>query len=331
MKSRSGTAHIVRTLWLVLAAAGCARLSYAQQVSPDDAVQWLSKIYEATQNLSYSGTFVYQQGQHSESSRIVRRVGTTGSVEKLEALDGAPREVLRTDDAVKCYLPSQRIVKVYKRGHKRAFPALLPARIDALEHHYWIKKGEINRVAGYECQLIELEPKDDYRYGYRLWADVRTGMLLKAVTVNSEGKTLEQFTFTQLTIGPVSSSEVRAPQTAADWSVEDANVTPVNVEAAGWSVAPGIPGFAKVAEVKRNLHRTRQVDQVVYSDGLAAISVFIEPETPGRKTRPMGLSSMGAINIYTRRVADHLVTVVGEAPANSVRKIADTVQFHAPK
>ena len=331
MKSWSGTAHLVRTLWLVLAAAGCARLSYAQQGSPDDAVQWLSKIYQATQNLSYSGTFVYQQGQHSESSRIVRQVGAKGSIEKLEALDGAPREVLRTDDAVKCYLPSRRIVKVYKRGHKRAFPALLPARIDALEHYYWINKGEINRVAGYECQLIELKPKDDYRYGYRLWADVRTGMLLKAVTVNSEGKMLEQFTFTQLTIGPVSSSEVRAPQTSADWRVEDADTTPVNVEAEGWSVAPDIPGFTKVVEVKRKLHQSGLVDQVVYSDGLAAISVFIEPETPGRKMRLMGLSSMGAINIYTRRVADHLVTVVGEAPASSVRKIADTVQFHAPK
>jgi len=331
MRYRAGTAFFVRTVWLVLATAGCARLSHAQQASPEDAVQWLGKIYQATQSLSYSGTFVYQQGEHSESSRIVRSAGPHGSVEKLEALDGAPREILRTDDAVKCYLPSQRIVKVDRRSHKRAFPALLPARIGVLEQHYRIRKGDIYRVAGYECQLIELEPKDNYRYGYRFWADVRTGMLLKAVTLNSEGKALEQFTFTQLAIGPVASSELRAPQTNANWRVEDADVTPVDVEAAGWSIAPGIPGFAKVVEVKRKLHQTGQVDQVVYSDGLAAISVFIEPETPGREMRPLGLSSMGAINIYTRRVADHLVTVVGEAPAGSVRKIADAVRFHAPK
>jgi sigma-E factor negative regulatory protein RseB len=332
MSRSPGAALLARTLWLVLATTSCTGVARAQQTSSDDAVQWLSKIYKATQNLSYTGTFVYQQGEHSETSRIVRSVGAQGSVEKLEVLDGAPREVLRTDDAVKCYLPGRRTVKVDRRvPHQRAFPALLPAQIGALEEHYTISKGETTRVAGYECQAILLTPKDNLRYGYKLWADAQTGMLLKAVTLDEAGKPIEQFTFTQLAIGPVPRSEVRPPQTPANWHVEDADVMPVNLEATGWSVSPDIPGFKKVVEVKRKLHQTRQVDQVVYSDGLAAVSVFIEPETGGGKTRRMGLSSMGAINIYTRRVADHLVTVVGEAPARSVRRIADTVQFRAPK
>ena len=331
MSQVPGAALLARTLWFVLAATSCAGIAHAQSASSDEAVQWLGKIYTATQNLSYTGTFVYQQGEHSETSRIVRRVGEHGSVEKLEVLDGAPREVLRTDDAVKCYLPGRRTVKVDRQRHQRAFPALLPARIGALEQHYVISKGEITRVAGYECQAILLTPKDDLRYGYKLWADARTGMLLKAVTLDEAGKPIEQFTFTQLAIGPVSPSEVQPPQTPANWHIEDADVMPLDLEATGWSVAPDIPGFRKVVEVKRRLHQTRQVDQVVYSDGLAAVSVFIEPETGGGKMQRMGLSSMGAINIYTRRVADHVVTVVGEAPARSVRRIADTVQFHAPK
>ena len=331
MSNSSGAALVARTLWFVLATTGCTGIAHAQQSSSDDAVQWLSKIYKATQTLSYTGTFVYQQGEHSETSRIVRRVGEHGSVEKLEALDGAPREVLRTDDGVKCYLPGRRTVKVDRQSQRRAFPALLPAQIGALEQHYVISKGELTRVAGYECQAILLTPKDDLRYGYKLWADAQTGMLLKAVTLDEAGKPIEQFTFTQLAIGPVSPSEVQPPQTPANWHIEDADVMPLDLEATGWSVAPDIPGFRKVVEVKRRLHQTRQVDQVVYSDGLAAVSVFIEPETGGGKMQRMGLSSMGAINIYTRRVADHLVTVVGEAPARSVRRIADTVQFHAPK
>ena len=331
MSNSSGAALVARTLWFVLATTGCTGIAHAQQSSSDDAVQWLSKIYKATQTLSYTGTFVYQQGEHSETSRIVRRVGEHGSVEKLEALDGAPREVLRTDDGVKCYLPGRRTVKVDRQSQRRAFPALLPAQIGALEQHYVISKGELTRVAGYECQAILLTPKDDLRYGYKLWADAQTGMLLKAVTLDEAGKPIEQFTFTQLAIGPVSPSEVQPPQTPANWHIEDADVMPLDLEATGWSVAPDIPGFRKVVEVKRRLHQTRQVDQVVYSDGLAAVSVFIEPETGGGKMQRMGLSSMGAINIYTRRVADHVVTVVGEAPARSVRRIADTVQFHAPK
>lgn len=323
------TALLVRTMCVVVAATW-ASVAQAQQPAPDDAVQWLGKIYQATQHLSYTGTFVYQQGDHSETSRIVRRVGSHGSIEKLEALDGAPREVLRTEDEVKCYLPDRQTVKVDRRGDRRAFPALLPAQIDALEEHYTITKGEITRVAGYECQAILLAPKDKLRYGYKLWADVATGMLLKAVTLDEQGKALEHFTFTQLSIGPVPLSAVRPPQTPSSWQVEDADVMPVDLAAAGWRVSPDLPGFKKMTEVKRKLHRSRQVDQVVYSDGLAAISVFIEELPRGAKPQRMGLSSLGAINIYTREVADHVVTVVGETPALSVRRIADTVQFHSP-
>ncbi len=315
---------------ILIVAAGWAGIAQAQQSAPDDAVHWLGRIYQATQNLSYTGTFVYQQGGHSESSRIVRRVGSGGSVEKLEALDGAPREVLRTEDEVKCYLPERRTVKIDRRGDRRAFPALLPARIGALEEHYVISKGEITRVAGFECQAILLTPKDELRYGYKLWADLATGMLLKAVTMDENGKALEQFTFTQLAIGPVPLSEVRPPQTPSSWHVEDADVMPVDLKTTGWSVSPDLPGFKKVVEVKRKIHESRQVDQVVFSDGLAAVSVFIElPPRSGKRQR-MGLSSLGAINIYTREVADHVVTVVGDAPVKSVRRIADTVQFHSP-
>ncbi|MGH8735985.1 MAG: MucB/RseB C-terminal domain-containing protein [Burkholderiales bacterium] len=311
-------------------AATWAGIAQAQQAGPGDAVHWLSRINQATRNLSYIGTFVYQQGGHSETSRIVRHVGAHGSIEKLEALDGAPREVLRTEDEVKCYLPERRTVMIDRRGNRRAFPALLPAQIDALEQNYIITMGEIARVAGYECQAILLTPKDDLRYGYKLWADVATGMLLKAVTLDENGSALEQFTFTQLAIGPVPLSKVRSPQTPPSWHVEDADVTPVDLQATGWSVSPDLPGFKRITEVKRRIRESRQVDQVVYSDGLAAVSVFIElPPRVGKRQR-MGLSSLGAINIYTREVADHVVTVLGEAPEISVRRIADTVQFNPP-
>ena len=319
----------LRTMFIVVAASWVG-VAQAQQPAAGDAVQWLGRIYQATRTLSYSGTFVYQQGERSETSRIVRRVGSHGSIEKLEALDGAPREVLRTEDEVKCYLPAKRTVKVDRRGDRRAFPALLPAQIDALEEHYTITLGEITRVAGYDCQAVLLSPKDKLRYGYKLWADVATGMLLKAVTLDEQGKALEHFTFTQLSIGPVPLSDVRAPQTPSNWHVEDADVTPVDLEAAGWSVSPDLPGFKKVTEVKRKLHQSRLVDQVVYSDGLAAVSVFIEQLPRGAKAQRMGLSNVGAINIYTREVANHVVTVVGEAPALSVRRIADTVHFRSP-
>jgi sigma-E factor negative regulatory protein RseB len=329
MNSSPKVALLARAIWIV--AAAWAGIAQAQQAAPDDAVHWLSKIYQATQNLSYTGTFVYQQGSHSETSRIVRRVAANGSIEKLEALDGAPREILRTEDAVKCYLPGRRTVKIDHRSDRRAFPALLPAQIGELEENYIISKGEITRVAGYECQAILLKPKDNLRYGYKLWADVATGMLLKAVTLDEEGRPLEQFTFTQLAIGPVDESEVRPPQTQSGWHIEDADVTPVDLRTTGWRMSPDLPGFKKIVEVQRKIHESRQVDQVVYSDGLAAVSVFIEVSPAVGKHHRTGLSSLGAINIYTREVADHVVTVVGEAPAISVRRVADSVQFQSSR
>jgi sigma-E factor negative regulatory protein RseB len=327
--TRTGVLQIARTLGAAVAAS--ATLAHAQ--TPADALGWLRKIYEATQDLSYSGTFVYQEGDQSETSRIVHVAGRGTALEKLEALDGARREIVRTRDTVRCYLPDIHTVKVDRHGvepreHGRGFPAMLPERLSSLAHNYTITLNGTARVAGYECREVVLRPNDQYRYGYRLWADQRTGMLLKARTFNEHGKTLEQFTFTQLKIGHVRRSEARLRRIPPGWHVEDSTVEPVDLAASGWSVSPDLPGFEKVAEVKRKLRDTQMVDQVVYSDGMAAVSVFIEPLPAGTAgTRP-GLSSTGATNLYTREVADHLVTVIGEAPAISVQRIGDSVEYH---
>ncbi len=137
-----------------------------------DAAGWLRKIYQASQKLSYTGTFVYRQGDRSESSRITRMAGARGDVEKLEALDGVRREVVRIGDEVKCYLPDAKTLKVDRRSQHPSFPALLPAQNSALAEQYVITKEETARIAGYDCQAISLKPRDEFRYGYKLWADI---------------------------------------------------------------------------------------------------------------------------------------------------------------
>jgi sigma-E factor negative regulatory protein RseB len=306
--------------------------AFTQTPGPQDASAWLKKIYYASQTLSYTGTFVYRQGDRSESSRITRLVDAAGDVEKLEALDGMRREVIRNGDEVKCYLPDSKVVKIDRRSKHPSFPALLPAQNAALAEQYSVTKGETARIAGYDCQSILLTPKDEYRYGYKLWADIGTGMLLKARIVNEKGDAVEEFTFTQLAIG--ASNAVRdqlKPTFAAQsraWRIENASVVPVNLAQSGWSIRAVIPGFEKVAEVKRQLRQAQRVNQIVYSDGLAAVSVFIEPMEGQREAVRPGLSSMGAVNIFTRELANHVVTVVGEAPPKTVRQIADHVEYH---
>ena len=314
---------------LVLAAAAGWAQAQAQAPlqAPPEALDWLQRIYRATETLSYTGTFVYQQGNRSETSRISRRAGAAGGVEKLEVLDGTPREILRTRDEVRCYLPESRTIKVDRRSDPRAFPAMLPEQVGGLAEYYDISLGGTRRIAGYDCQAIHLRPRDDLRYGYTLWADKRTAMLLKAQTFNREGDLVEQFSFAQLEIGNVPRSRLRPPASAREWRVEQAGVSPADLGRSGWRVGAELPGFRKIVEVQRMMRDARPVGQIVYSDGIAAVSIFIEPMSGRAERAQIGLAGMGAVNVYTREVADHLVTVVGEAPAASVQRIGNTVEF----
>ncbi len=305
----------------------CSGLAQAQVQAPADGMTLLRRIYEATEKLSYSGTFVYQQGERTETSRITRLAGPGGGVERVEVLDGMPREIIRTRDTVRCYLPESQTVKVERRTDPRAFPAMLPEQVSELARNYTISRGEPMRIAGYDCEAVILTPKDQLRYGYMLWSDVKSGMLLRARTFNHKGETVDQFSFAQLGVGNVPRDSMKPRHQAQNWRVEDAAVTPANLGRSGWTVGADLPGFRKIIEVTRKLSEARPVGQMVYSDGLAAVSVFIEPMSGRAETTRPGPSSLGPFQIYTREVANHIVTVVGEAPAISVQRIATAVEY----
>ena len=178
----------------------------AEPLPPPAGVAWLQKIASAARKLNYTGTFVYQYGAQVETSRIWHYVDASGEYEKLETLDGPAREVIRNNDEVLCYYPDSKTVKVEKRRPK-PFPALVPEHLTALTEYYNIRIGDRERIAGYEAQSLILEPKDGLRYGHKFWADVDTGLLLKARMMNERRETVEQFAFTQLTIGGVFDKE----------------------------------------------------------------------------------------------------------------------------
>jgi sigma-E factor negative regulatory protein RseB len=305
-------------------------VSAALAQTDTSALQWLQRIYAATQKLSYTGVFVYQQGQQVETSRITHIVEASGPRERLETLDGTPREIIRTRDQVVCYLPASMTVKIDKQSGTRMFPAILPERLKELSENYNIRKGDVERVGGYDCQVIILEPRDRMRYGHRLWADLNTGMLLKAKTFDEKNEMLEQFSFTQLQIGGAISREqlkARFSRASRDWRVEDSGAIRANLAEAGWTIRSSPPGFRTVTELLRTLGGTSGVGHIVLSDGLAAVSVFIQPAKSKQPALQPGLVRQGAINVYTRPVGDHWITVVGEAPPESVKYIADAVEY----
>ena len=298
-----------------------------------DALQWLQRIHTATEKLSYTGTFVYRSGDQSETSRIVHIVGRNGARERLETLDGQRREIVRSGDEVKCYLPESMTVRVDKQTDRMVFPKLLPEDLQDIGEYYEVSKGGIERIAGYDCQAIVLEPKDKMRYGHRLWADASTGMLLKSQTVNERNEVVEQFGFTQIVIGgKIDHNQLKSKflTKSRDWHVERSGAVVTSLATSGWTIKPELPGFRKVTEMKRSQGGSKEVGHVVFSDGLAAVSVFIEPIAKKTSLPPPGLSRQGAINIYSRQLDDHLITVVGEAPAESVKKLADSVEYRKP-
>ncbi|HSD60736.1 MAG TPA: MucB/RseB C-terminal domain-containing protein [Burkholderiales bacterium] len=319
--------------WLVAAALllGPAA-AWAADPAPADPVAWLQRIATAARSLNYTGTFVYQHGTRVETSRIVHYVDATGNeLERLEGLDGPMREVIRSNDEVKCYKPDSRTVWIEKRQARKSFPALLPEPVSSLAGTYDVRLGGQERVAGLDCQMLLLEPKDDKRYRHRMWVDTASGLLVKTAMLDDKGQVVEQFAFTQLTIGGPIDREQLKPHAAAgrEWR-EERQVDPVAADT-GWAIGNQPPGFKKVMEMKRSLPgKSAPVTQIVISDGLVAVSVFIEPLPPGDKFR-FGISSQGAINVFTRPVADHLVTVLGEAPAVTVMQIGNSVSYKGGK
>lgn len=317
------------------ALAVCASLvhlpAFAQ--APGDPLSWLGRIATAGQRLNYSGTFIYQSGKNFETSRILHMTDANGEHERLEVLDGSPREVIRSSNEVRCVLPDQKTVIIDRAGGRRSFPSRLPASFASLAENYRIRKGGLGRVAGLEAQQIVLEPKDDLRFGYQLWAEVQSGLLLKARTVDERGEIVEQFTFSDVKIGGDIGSEAFKPRVGkdGDWRVVHAVGVDVRKEDTGWTQNAPLAGFSLLSAVRRPLGRERgEALHLVYSDGLAAVSVFIEPNDGARteiaSAGTVGSIGSGAISIYKRVVGPHLVTALGEVPQRTVQRLGDAME-----
>lgn len=326
-----------RATWALMLAA-TAGAAFAQNdrtraTAPRSEAQWLRGMQAAAQRVNFSGTLVYQRGAEVRASRIVHLFDGAISHERVQMLDGAPREFVRRGDEVQCIFPDARRVVVERRPGRESFPAITDADPAEILERYALRLGGTERVANVECQVIHVEPKDALRYGYKLWVDPASGLLLKAQTLNEQHEVLEQMAFVDVRIGErIERSQVKPSWSTEGWRVERSEHRPVDLAQLGWTiVAPA--GFRKTREVARRFasgaNADRSAMQVVYSDGLATVSVFIEPGA----TEPAAerAQSQGPTSAYSRRVADANVTVIGEVPPATVKAMALAVEFRAPR
>lgn len=304
----------------------------ASVLANDSAMDWLMKMNMAVQEKNYDGIFVYRHGDQLESMRIIHRSLNGSQRERLVSLNGEAREVIRNDRDVICYLPSKKSVVIeHRKTSKKNFPALLPSRLDGLAAHYQLVLGGSDRVAKRSTQMVIIKPKDAFRYGYHLWADKKTGLLLRASLINLEGRVVEQFMFTDIKIGKkINSADLKSRYSGKKWVWHrEKEMGSDKAKEMRWKIKNLPAGYTLSRRIMRNVPMGNMtVEHLVYSDGLAAISVFIEP--PGDKidAKMKGATGMGAVHAFGTTVNNHHITVVGEVPAATVAQVANSITYH---
>ncbi|MDX1696738.1 MAG: MucB/RseB C-terminal domain-containing protein [Thiohalobacterales bacterium] len=308
-------------------------LSGAPALAGDSARQWLDGMSGALKNLDYDGTFVYQHDNKLEVMRIIHRADDGGQRERLVSLTGSAREVLRDDRSVTCIMPDNKSVMFGQSRSARPFP-VVPEDLTAISRYYRLEdKGE-DQLIGYRARMIAVTPRDEFRYGYRFWIERDSRMLLKSELTAANGDVIEQLMFTKLDIGiDIPASDLRPSLTGDGYTwhrqteIHPAQATsPV---APQWTVARLPAGF-KLTDVRhRRLHEEGgEAEHLVYSDGMATVSVYVEQVL--QDTEPFaGPSSMGAVNAYGHVVDGFQVTVVGEVPPATVKMLATSVERQA--
>lgn len=310
-----------------LLAAGVCLLASAPvfaQASPE-ALALLQRLASAARETSYIGTVLYAAGDRTSTSRVVHAFRDGAELERIVSLDGPRQEIVRVNDRIECYYPDAKTVRVDRRVSARFFPSVLLAPPEVVAESYRVRLGAVERVAGMECQWISLEPKDAYRFAHRFCSHVATGLPLRAATVGPPPRNtvFEQYTFTDLRIGahvPPHELRASAEPRGKDWRWDGQTEEELSPAPTGWSVSSAPQGFRLVHEAQRRFPgKAHAVSQLVFSDGLAALSVFIEPS--GNAAVRESLAQDGGLSVYTRAVGDQRVTVLGEVPPASVQYV----------
>ena len=323
-------------LTLVGALHGFAPSASAQGVAepsaePQEVRAWLMRIHEAASKRNFQGTFVVSGGGEVSSARIAHYCEGTNQYERIESLDGQARHVFRYNDVVHTVWPGSRVAVIEQSQLLMSFPALLQAGDDRIVDFYDVRPQGSDRVAGHDANVLLVKPKDAYRYGYRLWSEKVSGLLLRADVLGDRSEVLETSAFSDVVIGvkPQPESVLQPMKRLDGYRVVRAVLTPTNLEAEGWSLHDAAPGFRQVSCVRRPMDgpsgdRDGGADpvlQTIYSDGLTYVSIFIEPFNAQRHTRSM-LASVGATQTLMRRQGDWWITVVGDVPAGTLKMFA---------
>jgi sigma-E factor negative regulatory protein RseB len=314
----------VAVLWLGFDTAGAQVASPTPVVgSIVDPTAFVNAAAQFAVRGNYMGTLVYHRGAEAETFRIVHLNDNGVERERITMLDGAPKEMIREGDRTVTYLPDSKLIRVQPVNH-RAFPVMTPGQVQTLLTHYVATDMGTERVAGHLARGIMFTPRDPMRYAQQWWMETKSGLPVRARYYNERNEVIEQVSFTDLQVDTrVSRHHLRSvfAAKAQDWKTEIVPAAPAVTTETGWVVRELPPGFTKVREGVRPMGAQGQrVTHLLFSDGVATISVFIES---GGASEPLGVTQQGAVNVYRRQIQDSVVTVLGQTPPQTLKTIAD--------
>jgi sigma-E factor negative regulatory protein RseB len=309
----------------------------APSAAPDEARAWLTRTDQALARRNYRGVFVHElhgYGGEAETLEVIHRVGSDGVSERLVSMDGSGREFIRRNGQLSCYLPDQRTVLVLKSAQP-TLPLNVPQLDAQWSGHYDVRQIETTRVSGHRVRVIAVTPLDALRYGYRVWIDDASAMPLKTQLRDSRGRVLEQILFTQLTLpAHIADSDLRPAIDARGyrWIRQQEASAPQALPAAAtaplplaWQVGSLPSGFHMTASQLQTLP-SGPAQHLVFGDGLASVSVFIQPAHTGANVHFAEAATLGTSSAYSTLISGYRITAVGEVPPQTVREIVQSLR-----
>ncbi len=321
----------VRRLCLLALAVGLPMslsLAWAAPAS-GDLQGWLARMVEGSRIRAYVGTFVVSSGSSLSSARIWHVCEGPQQLERVDVLTGPPRSVFRHNEEVLTVWPESRMARSELRPSLGLFPERLRNAGATLAERYRLEtSGQVERVAGIPADVVMLQARDRYRFGYRAWVEQQSGLVLKLQTLGPSGQVLEQSAFSELQLNPQLKAEdlLRQMTLQPSYRVERLQPAPTTLTAQGWSLREDLAGFSLQGCHKRSAHAPGLAGlHCVFSDGLASVSLFLEPQQ-GKPASAESLLAMGATHTLRTGLHQHVATFMGEVPPATLRLLASALE-----
>jgi sigma-E factor negative regulatory protein RseB len=297
--------------------------------------EWLMRMHEATRHRSFMGTLVVSAGANMSASRIWHVCDGSQQMERIDTLTGTPRSTLRRNSEVITFSPETRTALVEKRESLGLFPDLLRTPSNQIPEFYGVREKGVERVAGHLADVVEVYPKDNWRFGYRIWSEQKTGLVVKLQTLSEQNTLLEQTAFSELQLEASVSMDKLSKQMSdtKGYELQRPALRKTTPEAEGWRLKESVPGFLTMSCHTRESGGTKGAVQApmqwVLSDGLASVSLFVEPFDEKRHVGEKSVVN-GATHSLTRRLGSHWLTAMGEVPPATLKRFAQSLERTRP-